>query len=282
MGERVVALNLGACAVVVAVLLPVGQHFHAVIRTGLVVRLAVCDGGTPQVDVGKYGSYGIATDESRALPAAVGVAVECVCLGRGKVVNAVLEHFRRGGLPYIQLLAAFHVGVPIVGHVSVGAYQIEIAQGAQRKHLRAVGQIVALGVVGVDFHHRFGLAQHDVAVVYHLIQSLPVGKNVVALYVGRLYLQQVFGNCARNGGDCQQLVRPHIAPDYQVVRHIGGKHGAVGSRYHRGNVRLGLPEVLVYGAVVGQKVGVNARHAGRKSQYCRYGLCLVSRHGSVV
>ena len=151
----------------------------------LVVSLAVVDGSTPEVDIGQQGTHGVAREIAHVAPVllAIGTTFHDVALGLLEVVDAVLQHTVGSHLRDHHLLVVVLVRLRRVGHVAEGAYQVEVAEAAQGKHLCTCLVVVALCEGRVVLHHVCSMVQHDVATVDDGIETLPrvvtiLGKQV--------------------------------------------------------------------------------------------------------
>ena len=171
------------------------------------------DAASPQIDVGQQGLDGIAGEIAHAAPVGVGISRDGVGLCLLQVVDAAFQHDAGCRLRNIAILVATHIGFGDVGHVTEVAHQVEIAQRAQRQHLRAMGQVVALGVRRVFVHHLSGFLQHDVAVVDDTVERCPCGKLIVGLCVAQINLDEVFHRGSGDRGCRNQLVGAKVAPD---------------------------------------------------------------------
>ena len=122
------------------------NHLVAVVYALLVIVCIVVNRAKPEIYVCQNSVYGIAVNPSHPAPVGEGRRVECDSLSFLKVFDTQLKHRVGGKLRNVHLLAARHIRLGRIWYIAEVAHKIEVAQRSQCKHLRAVGEVVALGI----------------------------------------------------------------------------------------------------------------------------------------
>ena len=174
-----------------------GDDLVTVFHATSIVRHAMSDRSTPQVDISQDGVDGISRNPAHAAPVAQRetAGTQGVLAGLLQILDTLLQNVGRCRLWQLALLTGVHIGRGGVGHVAEVTHQIEVAEGTECEHLRTVYLIVALGVVGVYLHHLGSTAEHDVAAVDDIIEGSPKRKHIGRLHIGG----SDFVECQHNG-----------------------------------------------------------------------------------